>query len=291
MVRRPSLCAWGWSEAGGQRTRVGSVGSLVFGRDRSRVGRVEVWLRRPRAGRPGISAEQESALAAAGGGMWGWLQQQRRTHRRSSMPRAPSPSQRPNGPATAIRADRSCSSLRVLSGWALELLNRDLARLNNSEVALLYAAGRQGAATHVDLLVGRRGIPWAGRATARRRFRWPRAAFACAARGPRTARCSPGLEPDPRDHPAGDSRGRGARPSRHRTRRSPHRRVRDSPTGPRTDAVKRRVIRRRDSALLARRRHAGWADRGGAARRAHRLPATAEPEVQRGALRRTIECQ
>jgi hypothetical protein len=34
-----------------------SVGSLVFGWDRSSVGTVEVWLRRPRAGQPDISAE------------------------------------------------------------------------------------------------------------------------------------------------------------------------------------------------------------------------------------------
>ena len=59
---------------------------LVFGWDRSNVGRVEVWLRRPRAGRPSISVEQKSALAAADGGTWGWLQQQRRPTARA-MPR------------------------------------------------------------------------------------------------------------------------------------------------------------------------------------------------------------
>jgi hypothetical protein len=66
---------------------------LVFGWDRSSVEPepVEVWLRRPRAGQPGISVELKSALAAADGGMRGWLQQQRPTHCRSSMPRAVKP--------------------------------------------------------------------------------------------------------------------------------------------------------------------------------------------------------
>jgi hypothetical protein len=55
----------------------------VFGWDGSSVGRVEVWLRRPWAGQPSISTEQESALAAASGGMWAWLQQHRPTHCRT----------------------------------------------------------------------------------------------------------------------------------------------------------------------------------------------------------------
>jgi hypothetical protein len=56
-----------------------SRNALVFGLDRSSVRAVEVWLRRPRAGWPGISAQRKRALAAADGGMWGWLQQQRPT--------------------------------------------------------------------------------------------------------------------------------------------------------------------------------------------------------------------
>ena len=42
--------------------------------------RVEVWLRGPRAGQPGISPKAKSALAAAGGGLWGWLQQRPNPH-------------------------------------------------------------------------------------------------------------------------------------------------------------------------------------------------------------------
>jgi len=58
--------------------------ALVFGPKRSGVGAVEVWLRRLRVVRPGISAQRKRALAAAGGGMWRWLQQQRPSHIRNS---------------------------------------------------------------------------------------------------------------------------------------------------------------------------------------------------------------
>ena len=50
------------------QTRLYSVGIRVLSDP------VEVWLRRPLVGPPGISTEQVSALAAANGGMWGWLQ-------------------------------------------------------------------------------------------------------------------------------------------------------------------------------------------------------------------------
>ena len=65
--------------------------ALVFGWDRSNVGPVEVWLRRRQVGQTCIGVEQESALAAANGGMWGWLQQQRLTHCKTRMPPSPSP--------------------------------------------------------------------------------------------------------------------------------------------------------------------------------------------------------
>jgi len=48
-------------------------------------------LCRLRVGQLGISAQRESALAAAYGGMWGWLQQQRLTHRRNRVPPSPRP--------------------------------------------------------------------------------------------------------------------------------------------------------------------------------------------------------
>src|SRR5580700_1127839 len=66
-------------------TRTRPPEPVVFGWDRSSVGAVEVWLRRPRVGQPGISTEHKSALAAADGGKWGWLRQ-RPTHQRCFVP-------------------------------------------------------------------------------------------------------------------------------------------------------------------------------------------------------------
>ena len=62
---------------------------------------------------------------------------------------------RPNGATAAINPDRSRSPLNAVSGWKLGLLITDFARFINSEIALL--CGRQGAATHGDLLVGSGG--------------------------------------------------------------------------------------------------------------------------------------
>src|ERR1700729_706373 len=74
-----------------ERTRTRSLGCLVFGWDRSSVGRVEVWLRRPPggAGRGGQASAQSARapLAAADGGKRGWLRQ-RPTHHRCFVPRA-----------------------------------------------------------------------------------------------------------------------------------------------------------------------------------------------------------
>jgi hypothetical protein len=67
-------------------------------------------LAAPPRGRGGhASARRKSALAAADGGMWGWLQQQRPTHRRSLMPRAANPdfseaSAVPVGSGVSLRA-------------------------------------------------------------------------------------------------------------------------------------------------------------------------------------------
>jgi hypothetical protein len=54
------------------------------------------------------------------------------------------------------------------------------------------------------------------------------AASSCPARGPRTSRSPPRLEPDAGEKPDTDSRCRGASPPRDRTRRSPPRRLRDA---------------------------------------------------------------
>jgi hypothetical protein len=60
--------------------------------------------------------------------------------------------QRPNGATTAINPGPPRSPLNAVSGWKLGLLITDFTRFINSEIALL--CGRQGAATHGDLLVG-----------------------------------------------------------------------------------------------------------------------------------------
>src|SRR5580704_11090585 len=54
-----------------ERTRTRSLGCLVFGWDRSSVGRVEVWLRRPPGGAARHQRAAKSALAAANSSMWG----------------------------------------------------------------------------------------------------------------------------------------------------------------------------------------------------------------------------
>jgi hypothetical protein len=59
---------------------------------------------------------------------------------------------RRNGATAAINAGRSRSPLNAVSGWKLGLQITNFARFINSEIALL--CGRQGAATHGDLLVG-----------------------------------------------------------------------------------------------------------------------------------------
>ena len=62
---------------------------------------------------------------------------------------------RPNGATAAINPGWSRSPLNAFIGWKLGLLITDFARFINSEIALL--CGRQGAATHGDLLVGSGG--------------------------------------------------------------------------------------------------------------------------------------
>jgi hypothetical protein len=63
--------------------------------------------------------------------------------------------QRRNGTTAAMNAGRSRSPLNAVSGWKLGLQITNFARFINSEIALL--CGRQGAATHGDLLVGSGG--------------------------------------------------------------------------------------------------------------------------------------
>src|SRR4051812_42271595 len=63
VLRRLSLCAGSGRTAQRQRflgTRIRPLRPLAFGWDRSSVGWVEVWLPRPRAGQPGISAQQQA---------------------------------------------------------------------------------------------------------------------------------------------------------------------------------------------------------------------------------------
>jgi hypothetical protein len=62
---------------------------------------------------------------------------------------------RPTGATTAINPGWSRSPLNAVSGWKLGLRITDFARFINSEIALL--CGRQGAATHGDVLVGSGG--------------------------------------------------------------------------------------------------------------------------------------
>jgi hypothetical protein len=59
---------------------------------------------------------------------------------------------RPNGATAAIIPGWSRSPLNAVGGWKRGLPITDFARFINSEIALL--CGRQGAATHGDLLVG-----------------------------------------------------------------------------------------------------------------------------------------
>jgi hypothetical protein len=61
---------------------------------------------------------------------------------------------RGNGATAAINPGQSGSPLNAVSGWKLGLVT-DFARFINFEIALL--CGGQGAATHVDLLVGSGG--------------------------------------------------------------------------------------------------------------------------------------
>ena len=79
----------------------------------------------------------------------------RPTGERPEAPARVAGTHRPSGVTAAINPGRSRSPLSAVSGWKLGLLITDFARFVNSEIALL--CGRQGAATHGDLLVGSAG--------------------------------------------------------------------------------------------------------------------------------------
>lgn len=118
------------------------------------------------------------ALAAADGGMWGWMQEQRSTHCRSSMPRAAKPRFR-KAFSVLVSAAASRSGRRAVS---------------SSEIALPCAHAQRAPLEPLDpssgdRLVGTGAAPRADRAITQRRACQPRVWGE--ARGPRTTQSLP----------------------------------------------------------------------------------------------------
>jgi hypothetical protein len=86
---------------------------------------------------------------------WRWAVTWRSADERSEGRARVAGTPRANGAAAAINPRRSRSPLNAVKGWKLGRQITDFARFINSEIGLL--CGRQGAATHGDLLVGSGG--------------------------------------------------------------------------------------------------------------------------------------